>query len=98
MFWWYFPNPNPSVPTLVWLQGGPGKLQHLEALDSAGFTAGCFAGGPSTFAVFNEFGPFRLEPAAGGNFTVLDNPYTVTQKYSVIFLDNPVGALQSRVA
>lgn len=79
----------------MWLQGGPGAFtpQHLAfpARPVPSLPLSC-TGGPSTFAVFNEFGPFRLEPAAGGNFTVLDNPYTVTQKYSVIFLDNPVGA------
>ncbi len=48
-------------------------------------------GGASTFFAFNEGGPFRLTPAAGGNFTVETNPYSWTNKYSLVLLDNPVG-------
>ena len=44
-------------------------------------------GGTSMFGLFNEHGPFYLD----ANMTLHKRLYTWTRKYSVVYIDNPVG-------
>ena len=44
-------------------------------------------GGSSMFGLFNEHGPFYVD----ANMTLHKRMYTWTKKYSVVYIDNPVG-------
>lgn len=45
-------------------------------------------GGSSLFGLFNEMGPFRVHE----NLAVDNRPFAWTDKYAMLFIDNPVGA------
>ena len=76
MFFWYFPAQN-----------GDANAPLVIWLQGG-------PGGASTFGLFAEMGPFALERDANAEtgFELKDRPTSWNKKYSMLFIDNPVGA------
>ena len=80
MFFWHFPalNGDSKAPLLIWLQGGPGAS--------------------SMFSLFHEIGPFELtkeeqsKHKVHGKIKLSKRALSWNNKYSLLFIDNPVGA------
>jgi hypothetical protein len=99
LFYYFLPSERESAkddPIVVWFQGGGGASPPWGN-QSGPFAFGGFAGGgPSTFGLFNELGPY-LTPARGNTtsdsngWTLERNPFSWTKTANMLFLDQPTG-------
>ncbi|CAG0881442.1 unnamed protein product [Cyprideis torosa] len=86
LFFWYFPSsslissrPSMHSPEALTFQADP-KAPLLLWLQGG-------PGGSSLFGLFNEHGPFSVDK----NLTLVPREYAWTKKYSMLYIDNPVG-------
>jgi carboxypeptidase C (cathepsin A) len=93
IFYYFIPcEEDPSTkPVVVWFQGGGGASPPWGN-QSGPFAFGGFAGGgPSTFGLFNELGPYLTPNQDNGSWALKPNPNSWTKVANMLFLDQPVG-------
>eukprot|EP00936_MAST-01D_sp_MAST-1D-sp1_P002075 g2075.t1 len=94
LFYWLFGSHSVSAatdPVVVWFQGGGGASPPWGT-QTGPFAFGAFAGGgPSTFGLFNELGPFLPPDNSTGRWVLQRNPNSWGDRATLLFIDQPVG-------